>query len=505
MKYDINIVGIVFSLILGGLGIILGKTNEYGYALLFAAVIIIFIILIIYLYQRLPSIYIFPEKAKQKAKEIYELAAKVGGSLYATHIFPKDQELLNDIALAELKNLNNNSNLSFDRILILENQDIEEDWIERIFTDLDKNIKVTVHVLDRYPLYVHRLVKAIIPRINLLLYQTRFRHFSLIGLDKLYLLKSKKNITFSLLFRSKRVYEILLNYFTEITSYADIVAIRNKEEFKGQRELTRLPSEFHRTINHILQIAENTKEICFVGIFGSLAKILEGHNKALLTESDFDFDILVIYNQSENDQQIKTKIKNLISDELSSAKYNIVWGDDEDYFYEWRDISKINMDFEIHPYQSDYYTNYRLLGLSIFRYLMPLYSLDGRPHSQYIQTPIGPLNIKKRIKLLLNDRKGIIDFKKHLLLESTKTSPKRVLSLILRNLCWAESGHFPISTIKALEYLEDKWDTFFKQVNYNEISSIFEMSKEEILKNYKDINKNLLLLLEDIISYSKTI
>jgi hypothetical protein len=75
----------------------------------------------------------------------------------------------------------------------------------------------------------------------------------------------------------------------------------------------------------------------------------------------------------------------------------------------------------------------------------------------------------------------------------------------LRNICWVESGHFPISTLKALEYLEDKWDVFFKKVSYTDVNVIYEMSAEDILKNYKDITKTILLLLEDIISYSKTI
>ena len=184
------------------------------------------------------------------------------------------------------------------------------------------------------------------------LYKNRLSYYTFIGLDNLFN-QPKKSLGIAI--RSQSVFERAKDYFSGITSYDEIVSVKNYQEYTGRRFIESLPKGIHQVINEIIKIAESHRQdISFVGLFGSFAKMEKGfYSEDIFKDEESDIDIMIVLTSRDNGEH-KEKVKNMISNALVEYKTDIVWGDDPKYFYEWRKEGKINIDIEIRSLYSSF-------------------------------------------------------------------------------------------------------------------------------------------------------
>ncbi len=181
-------ISIGIGLVLTGLGVLFAASHVYGAAILALGVLVLLYLAVRAVGARRLQLFWTPDDAREAAEEIYERARSSGGDLLATHIFPRDTDPSKDIAVRILSSCDLARPVSLTRILILENRDQEIAWIENLFGNIGRTTDLVVFILARYPVVFSRLVRAIIPRANVLLYQNGHDTVALLGLDQLELL-----------------------------------------------------------------------------------------------------------------------------------------------------------------------------------------------------------------------------------------------------------------------------------------------------------------------------
>jgi len=449
-----EIISLAISFILTGSGVFLGKTHAWGYLLVVLGIVGIIFIVIREVIERLPKLYITPGKAGKAAIEIYNQALSKGGTILATHIFPTEENFNNDFAVDVLKKADVDPKIEFRRILIVENPAKERKLVENLFSQIPNTVGITLHVLARYPLGITMLTKSSIPRFNLLLHQKENQYRSLLGLDDLAIPNVAKT-NFAIEFRGRNSYESLKSYFWSVTASQDLVAIQTISQYNNYRSLESIPLDAHQAITSVIKFAEYDSRVIFTGLFGSIAKSVNGiFPVSLSNPQDMDVDVLLLCEANASIDEIKTSLKS----HLSEDKYRIIWGDDDKEFYSFRDMKKVNIDIEIFSKGDDFYKRNQLLSYSIFRYFLPLFSHRASNVGDHIEIQSGPMLEKERWKRLIKDRKGFIEFKQELSKPNKEIDPRRVMSLILRNFVWAASGHYPATAKIAVDYLRRRTD-----------------------------------------------
>ncbi len=496
--------GVYIAIYLSGFSLAVSEeTRPYGFGLIVLASLLILIYFSIIKIKLLPSFYIY-ENGIDKRNKAYELTDRIfqeasveGGELYSTHIFPFDNDYKKDLAIKNLEKFNNSNSLTFERLLIVENRDIEDQWIEEIFTKLPSKIGISIHLLNPYPLLINRFSKAVIPRLNLLLYKKDNRYYSIIGLDKLQIL-NRKEVNFSVVFRNKKVFELLRDYFQNLTAFGGITEIKSKQEFE-LNNLSPLPKGYHGTINKIIRLAEQNVDILFVGIFGSLAKYLTGYYTGPhQIDKEYDIDFVILCNPDKENNIIAA-----IKAKLVDSEYKTVINIKDKSFYSWRDKTKLNVDIELFSITSDFFQQKQLLSRSILRYFLKLYSYQNKSFSEHISIDTTPISSAVRFDHLLNCQKGVAEFEEHLEKSDGTSDPRRLTSQLVRNLVWAETGDFPLDYRVATDFLEDNWSENFNDCSIKRIRNLTSKSSEDLKKNLPAYYKTVEDLINDIKNYAQ--
>ena len=265
-------------------------------------------------------------------------------------------------------------------------------------------------------------------------------------------------------------------------------------------QLTGLDKGVHDIVKKILKIAERKENIVLVGLFGSAANRITCDANDLSRKTDADIDTLIVVNSDigyGTKEQVKTELERCMSPETTT----IIWGDDETYYYFWRTSDKINIDIEIRSYQSKFYIENLLLGHSIFRTFIPLYSHGGEPYRKHLCVPVDPLSKREIAEIVLTDRKGLIEFKERLSSKPFRTDPRRIVGLILRNMTWAESAHYPVSVKVALSYLEKYWQKIFPHVDIKLIKDMLAVESDKAQSMHSKFMDVVLELLDESIGF----
>jgi len=453
------VLSLAASLALAGLAIVFSQSLPYATVLIGIAALLATVSAIWSVWEWFPRILTDPEQAKATARSIYRCAARNGGMIHATHIFPVDRNPANDFAIEELGKAGTDVEIVFHRVLLLDSIEDERRWLTLLFSQLRENIAKRFYTLSSYPLLLPRIAKAVLPRLNLILYlssQNR-RCQVFVGLDRLHLIGMSVN--FALHSRSQRVYRALLRYFDQITGGAHFRSCNSLKEYDAAQPASTQVQRGQAVVSKIVDCAETTPGIVFVGLFGSIARAALGLTADIVMENtDADVDLLVVF-----DPRIypgtEDELRQHMEAALDVSRTHVTWGPDLSTFYPFRDEHRIDVDIECLPTGSSFYMENSLLGNSIFRYFMPLYSTDQRPIVSYVQVPMMPLIPVERWRRVVSDRQGLQYFKRRLAGISSATDPRRLCTHVLRNVVWAITGIWVITGTMAGQYLTelDEW------------------------------------------------
>ncbi len=426
------------------------------------------------------------DAAKEKINEIYKDAQTNGGELFATHIFPRTKNI--DFAIENLKDSSSNSDLNFERILIYDNIDEEIKWVTTHFDKLKKQVNCNLWVIEKYPLQFTRFARTIFPRANIFLYRKDNKYKSIIGLDNI---QNQSDKTLMFYSEDEVAFKNAKSYFNSITAFDEIISIKNINEYHSRRFVSKLPKGIHHALNKVLNYGENNrKDIAFIGLFGSLAKLEKGYySNKIINSQDSDIDLFIVLTGKDDEIQ-----KELVKKELSEilSEQFIVWGDNDKYFYNFRKDRKVTVDIEIRSYQSSFYEYNKLLGYSIFKYFTPLFSSNGKPIREFVDIPIGPLTLNERRNIFINDRKGLIDFRDSFP-KNDETDSRRIFNHVINNLAWTEFGHYPASKDLAIDTLKrEKKPLNLQSLELEDIRKIINLSKNEAIQNKQVIDKQAL-------------
>lgn len=452
-------IALAASLALAGLAIVFAQSIRYAAVLIGTAIVLVLATASWRVWESLPRLFTDPVHPREAARAIYRSAARCGGTIHATHIFPLDRDPQGDYAVAELSRSSPDTEISFHRILLLDSLGDERQWLELLFQRLHPAIDKRFYVLSSYPLQFPRVAKALVPRLNLLLYQAPGgrSHQALVGLDRLHL--AGITVNFALQTRSQRVYRALLRYFEAIMNSGYFSSCSTIDEYNANQSAS---SQFQRgqdVISRVVTYAETTAGVMCVGIFGSVARAALGVTADVLVEdTDADVDLLVVVDPhlyGGDDRDLREALGGVLDD----SRAQVTWGPDLSVFYPFRDERRINVDIECHHVGSDFYANFRLLGYSIFRYFLPLYCVDQRPIASYLDLPMVPLTMQERWDIVVSDRQGLRYFRERLAAGPLQsTDPRRLCSHVLRNLVWAITGSWPSGGRVAGRFLADLAD-----------------------------------------------
>lgn len=134
----------------------------------------------------------------------------------------------------------------------------------------------------------------------------------------------------------------------------------------------------------------------------------------------------------------------------------IVWGPENDEFYGRRDPGFVYVEIELLEKGDRYYSKNRLLGSSIIPSSVSIFMHNELEDtlSHLIGLPIPANNIRERAYIFLNDRKGLVDFKRQIEEHDGEYDPLRVMSHLVRNAAWTLTGTFVPLYDQALHILE---------------------------------------------------
>ncbi len=450
---------------------------------------------------------IFPmlntKEAVEKTNEIYFTATKKGGNIFATHIFSRISEAIShnkdgsikeihDIALKVISEKGCSHRLTFERVLLFKNQDIERKWILDSFSTLNKypEILPCFYIPAQYPINPNDWFSGFSTKTDLLLYSNTEMQISVFGFDSLH---HDIGRTFTAFSHSPKIYNRLVEYFNELTTRNIYFRpVRSIDDYFNIRTLSSLSDGFHQIIDFLIDFSkEHSSEICYLGLFGSVAKLALNHiTKEQLNEKDADLDFLIITNTKTS----RSFLERELTKNLSKLDCFTVFGPDPENndFYPIREENKINVDIEIVTKDGQFYQQHKLLGFSISRYLYKLFSRDNKEANFFINIPNLPLNTHSSYKELLHSRKGLLDFEK-ITKKTREYDPNRIVSHIFRNMAWADSGHYPKSTKNAINYLQ-KYNLILDSFTYENYEEFFYHPSHEVAES----------ILEDAIFLAKT-
>jgi hypothetical protein len=482
-----EIIKLAITLVVSALGIIYSQSMYYACILIIISMIFIAYIVIrnhkaffmSYYYIYFPHIISDRDDAFNAFIDIYKEAGTLGGLLIATQIGPKVLIPSKDEAIELLKNVNNN--LEYRRFIFMDNKLLESQWIKNSLNCANEKVQMTVYYI-KTSLNLPNSIWSIIPRANLLLYKRDNYSICMLGLDKLQTHdKHYENTNFGIILPGKVVFNVLNKYFESITANPFVGVASSITQYLPSQEDLGINPSIQSVINDLSVIANYSDLIYHIGIFGKTALQLKGVIKLEdWEEHESDIDIMIIVKRGFI-EDIKNRINKIF---ISNKEIDIVWGDDDNYFYHFRNTDKLTLDIEIRETKDNYYNNYQLLGCSIFSCYYTLFIRNGYYLYNLLEIPFGFKTSKERFLKLLNDRKGLIDFQKRLKVESTIIDPRRIISLCLKNISWAISGNRPNTTNISISFLTPIWNDIFPDNNIDTITNMLKSDRSEIKHNY---------------------
>jgi predicted nucleotidyltransferase len=257
------------------------------------------------------------------------------------------------------------------------------------------------------------------------------------------------------------MYRVLRKYFDHITDSGHFRQFGNFEEYTASQRLSSSVERGQAVLSRIVDFAETTSGVQFIGIFGSMARAALGYIPEPMPErTDADVDILLIFSRAQLGRSIE-ETQRAVEQLLDPEKTKVTWGPDLSPFYHYRDDNRVDVDIECLEAGSRFYVSNRLLGYSIFRYFMPLYSADRLAVASYIGIPTVPLSEGQRWAVLECDRQGLRALMERLKTpqEIPETDPRRLAAQMVRNLVWAMTGIWSPTANEAIAYLQatDDW------------------------------------------------
>jgi len=342
------------------------------------------------------------------ANDIYDYARENGGFLDTTHIFQQRVTIDKDIAI---KNLSKKikKNLKFRRTLLFTNKKEERDWVEKFFKLQTYELEPILHFWKRIDIKVSKGFIGLLPRFNLMLYKSpdnkKFK--VLIGFERVRSRSTyfKKNLNISLYSESEIIYNGFQQYYESIVLHPEIGKATSLDSYDEQQDSYALTHDEQFIIKKVLDYSYTNTHILHVGAFGGTALYLNNISFIRRNVNHFsDIDLLVVTENKISD--VKDDLNKLFSD----MNVDIVYGDDDEYFYHMRGAKNSVVDIEIFNKDSTYYSINKLLGYSIFHHYVNLFSSEDKPLDQLLSLPNKPLSQKERIELVLNDKKGVREF-----------------------------------------------------------------------------------------------
>ena len=493
-----EIIKIALALVLAAGGILLGHSYAYAYLLLLVALFLVVAVV----FRRMPifllKMHYDRHSAFKAGAKIYREAAKNGGRLIATYVRPKALSPSEDIAMGYLRRVD--KPLEYERFLFLEDKLTEDKWIEDALKSIDKNFQPCMYFVRRSLVIPNELWFAV-PRANILLYNKGNRYVCLFGLDQLQAgTEQYRKTDLAIELHSKKAFDILHRYFRSVVCSPSVGDARTVEHYVPIQNRLVIKPEIQSLLVDLSMLANSNDAILHLGVFGRTGLLLNGLQSLQdWEEHELDVDIMIIANRHHTDR-VKEKIQETFR---GNKDVEIVWGDNDEYFYHFRSKAKLTVDIEIHEKDTDFYKDHTLLGCSIFAHYYTLFIRDAGFLHKLLYIPYGCLSQSDRIEKLLNDRKGLNEFKERLSGDSLDIDPRRILSMAIRNVSWAISGARPLNTNLALEFLSPLWKQLFPSTTPKEIGDVLMCNADEIRGSYKRYRDLSAKVIEEAIAYCK--
>jgi hypothetical protein len=489
---------LVAILVLASLGIFLGGSFLYAYSLLILA-ICLFALLVVRRIRRVKvKIYYDQVSAFNAANEIYKIASREGGRLIATHIRPKDPDGPTlDIAAQHLKKVE--KPLEYKRFIFSQDEVLEDKWIRDSLYNFDPEVQRSIYFVKR-SMVMPNVIWSVMPRANILLYNKGNRYWCLLGLDQLQTTDEQyRRYNFAVEFRTQEAFDIMYRYFESLVANPHVQNVKSTTQYPLREQDTVIKPEIQSALTDLQILASSNDEVDHVGVFGKIAIYVNGLKSGQeWREHESDIDVMIIVSQGS-----KSKVKEMIGKKFADNHVGIVWGDDLEYFYFFRDPDKITVDVEVVERGGSFYKDHPLLGCSIFSFYYTIYQKTGSYLHELLEIPYGYDSMDQRMKILLNDRKGLKEFRNRMNGNLSEIDPRRIVSLCVRNLAWAITGVRPIDTYSALAFLSPYWTRYFPTTKKREIEDLLGRDTGEVRKSYRDCRELSETLVNDAIAFCR--
>lgn len=470
----------IVALFLAGLGVFLGASIVYAYALIAVA----FALLVAMAIRKLRTVYpkIFYEQPRvfEAVSRIYETASKGGGRLVATHVRPKLLTPAKDVAVEYLKKVERP--LEYKRFIFVEDKKIEDDWVKGTLLSLDSKVQRSIYFIKR-SLVMPNLLWSIMPRANILLYNKGNSYTCFLGLDQLQTEDEHyRYYNFAVELHSEKVFEVLYRYFESLVASPYVTNIKSITQYPPSPDELLIEADTQSILTDLMITGSSCDEILHQGIFGRLALCLNGMERlADRKEHESDIDVMLIAKPG-----CVGGVKQTISERFKgNRRIQVVWGDDPQYFYFFRNPESVTVDVEVHERGTQFYAEHPLLGCSIFAYYYALFSKSGAFLHDLLPIPYGYHSKNDRMRILLDDRKGLREFQKRLNSDSPEIDPRRIVSLCVKNVAWAISGSRPRNTRLALDFLSEHWMQCFPRTSITDIRELLDANTNDVRNSYR--------------------
>lgn len=434
--------------------------KETWIPILLISIFAIFTIVLIIKY--LKSVFSFKiifdkDEALKQAQQIFESAKVNGGELYATHIYPVER-LPNDRLIDMFDKVS--KKLSFHRLIYTDDpikldQNVRSTFeVKSDFLDVELLVPSTSNFLPKFIWYT-------IPRINILSYydSTHKTAMTSIGLFRIFTKDNSKDETIPIsptihiFSRNLMLFSKIKEYFRAF-NHGHFSHIHSIEEYERVKKNILLQAKFRSFLAHLLVLCDDPKlGIINVSLFGQYASYRKGIFDIGNLRVDYDIDLIVVCEKGK-----KELIQSQIISELQNIGFDVklIWGPINDDFYSVRTSGPVYVDIELFEDGDEYYKTNSLLGHSIIPTCVSIFMQDEEDHRLYnlLVLPEQFHSINERAEKLLNNRKGLIDFKNSISKYNGQFDPVRVISHIIRNTTWVLTGHFEPSYDKAFELIK---------------------------------------------------
>lgn len=464
-----------WAMILGGIGVIL-----------------IAILIALLIRERIPRIYLDEKEVVGSFKGIYEKARENGGQILATHIASIKQTEDVDEALVILQGAK--ERVEWYRLVFMEDANAEERWIKNMLSISGPTLSCKViYVPGNY--LISNVIWKIVPRVNIMLYSQGNTHISLLGLGTLDVDDEEfQHPNFAIKSKSKKVQDVLRHYYDAAQANKVVREVGSSSNYPPDLSEQRLNADVQTIIARMMYVAlDNQSIIDHVGIFGGAARIFLNVQRPSEQYHYEDVDFMVLVKKGEK-EKVRDKIKKAFQD----MSVKIVWGDDETYFYYYRESGVRTIDVEIKEQATKFYLKHQLLGRSIFRNYWPLFTRVGKTYRDLLPLPTGYESKNSRMLRALNDRKGLNELNDGLKKMGPNVDPRRIVNHAIKNFSWAIFNNYPEDSNSAFEYLRDEWNCYFENTSIEDFHTLKSTESKDDVHSCRHV---AFQLLDDTIKY----